>query len=91
MAAKMEGSRLNRKKFSGLIIRKTKPKGTILLFQSGKFLIVGSNNPELCETLSLKICKDVQKILTCTSAVVLKYFRVTNIIAYGHLGFGVNV
>lgn len=42
IASKMEGSRLNAKKFSGLIIRKTKPKGTILLFRSGKFLLVGS-------------------------------------------------
>lgn len=42
MASKMEGSRLNLKKFPGLIIRKSKPKGTIILFKSKKFIIVGA-------------------------------------------------
>ena len=44
IAEKVEGSRLNSKKFPGIIIRKTKPKGTVLLFRSNKFIIVGTEN-----------------------------------------------
>ena len=90
MSSKMEGSRLNLKKFSGLIIRKTKPKGTILLFRSAKFLIVGSNHPETCQTLSLKLCKDIQKIFN-SSKIALKSFKIAYIIANAHLGYGVNI
>ncbi len=44
MASKIEGSRLNLKKFPGLIIRKAKLKGTIILFKSKKFIIIGAEN-----------------------------------------------
>lgn len=46
IGSKMEGSRLNIKKFPGLIIRKSKPKGTIILFKSNKFLLVGASSVE---------------------------------------------
>lgn len=84
IASKMEGSRLNLKRFPGLIIRKTKPKGTIILFKSNKFLLVGVTSVEECETLARKIAKDIRKITN--SNISLKNFRVTNLVAHASLG-----
>ena len=42
IAARVEGSRYNRKRFPAVILRKTKPKSTILIFKSGKMIIIGS-------------------------------------------------
>ena len=44
IACKTQGSSLNRKKFCGLVIRKTQPKGTILLFKTNKFIIIGCSS-----------------------------------------------
>ncbi len=90
MASKIEGSRLNMKKFPGLIIRKAKPKGTIILFKSKKFIIIGAENEQNCEMLSLKIVKDVKKILNI-SQIQLKMFKISNMIANAHLGYQVNL
>ena len=84
IASKMEGSRLNSKKFPGLIIRKTKPKGTIILFKSNKFLLVGVNSVEECEVLALKVAKDIKRVTNTN--ISLKKFRVTNLVANADLG-----
>lgn len=44
IASKVEGSRYNRKRFPAVILRKTKPKSTILIFKSGKMIIIGSES-----------------------------------------------
>jgi transcription initiation factor TFIID TATA-box-binding protein len=90
VACKMEGSRLNLKKFPGLVIRKIKPKGTILLFKSGKFIVVGAESEECGHVVSRKLCKDLQKILNIP-AIKNKSFRISNIIAHGNLGYRVNI
>ena len=84
IASKMEGSRLNSKKFPGLIIRKTKPKGTIILFKSNKFLLIGVNSIDECEILALKVAKDLKRVTNTNISV--KKFRVTNLIANASLG-----
>jgi transcription initiation factor TFIID TATA-box-binding protein len=42
IAEKVEGSRYNKKRFPAVIMRKTKPKSTILVFKSGRMIIIGS-------------------------------------------------
>jgi TATA-box binding protein (TBP) (component of TFIID and TFIIIB) len=42
IAEKVSGSRYNKKRFPAVILRKTKPKSTILIFQSGKIILIGS-------------------------------------------------
>jgi len=42
IAEKVEGCRYNKKRFPAVIIRKTKPKSTILVFKSGRMIIIGS-------------------------------------------------
>ena len=44
IAARVEGSRYNRKRFPAVILRKTRPKSTILIFKSGKMIIIGSES-----------------------------------------------
>ena len=41
VAAKVGGSRYNPKRFPAVTVRKTKPKGTALIFKSGKMIFVG--------------------------------------------------
>ena len=84
IASKMEGSRLNSKKFPGLIIRKTKPKGTIILFKSNKFLLIGATSIDECEILALKVAKDLKRVTNTN--ISLKKFRVTNLIANANIG-----
>ncbi len=44
IAEKAEGCRYNKKRFPAVIMRKTKPKSTILVFKSGRMIIIGSEN-----------------------------------------------
>jgi TATA-box binding protein (TBP) (component of TFIID and TFIIIB) len=42
LAVKMSNSSYNAKKIPALVIRKTNPKATILLFRTGKAIILGT-------------------------------------------------
>lgn len=42
IAEKVEGSRYNRKRFPAVIMRKTKPRSTVLCFKSGRMIVIGS-------------------------------------------------
>jgi transcription initiation factor TFIID TATA-box-binding protein len=44
IAEKVEGSRYNRKRFPAVIMRKTRPKCTVLCFKSGRMIIIGSES-----------------------------------------------
>lgn len=89
LAEKVEGSRLNSKKFPGLIIRKSSPKGTVILFKSYKAIIIGCSSINDCELLSKKIAKDIQKIVNINVSV--KTFDVKNIVANARLGYRINI
>ena len=41
IASKIESSRYNPRRFPAVILRRTKPKGTVLFFKTGKTIIVG--------------------------------------------------
>jgi len=41
LAWRLEGARLNRKRFPAVVLRKTEPKSTILCFKSGRLIIIG--------------------------------------------------
>ena len=44
IAEKVQNSRYNKKRFPAVILRKTDPKSTILVFKSGKMIIIGSES-----------------------------------------------
>ena len=44
IAEKVSGSRYNKARFPAVIIRKIRPKSTILVFVSGRIIIIGSEN-----------------------------------------------
>ena len=90
IAEKVQGSRFNSRKFPGLIIRKTKPKGTVLLFSSNKFIIVGSENQSDCQAISQRIAKDIRKVLSMPQ-IKLKCFKISNLVASANLGYPVNI
>lgn len=89
LASKMQGSTFNKKKFSGIVIRKSQPKVTVLFFRSGKFMVLGSVSVEDTECASRKLVKDINKILNENFS--LKSFRVSNLVANGNLGYPVNI
>ena len=90
IAARVEGSRYNRKRFPAVILRKTKPKSTILIFKSGKMIIIGSESETEAELAAKKSVKDIKKLLT-DQKLSMKDFRVTNIVANADLGWGIDI
>ena len=70
-------------------MRKTKPKSTILVFKSGRMIIIGSESESDAEQAAKKSIKDVQKALSIRLKMML--FRITNIVANADLGFKINV
>ena len=44
IAGKISGSRFNMKRFPAVIIRKVKPRATLLIFKTGKIILIGSES-----------------------------------------------
>ncbi len=63
IAAKLENSRYNKKRFPAVILRKTNPKGTVLIFKSGRMIIIGCGSKKDAEDVSKKVAKDMGKYL----------------------------
>ncbi len=89
IAQKAEGCRYNKKRFPAVIMRKTKPKSTILVFKSGRMIIIGSESEADAQKAAVAAIKDVGK------AVSLKLkkvdFKVTNIVANADLGTKIDI
>lgn len=62
IAEKVSGSRYNKKRFPAVILRKTKPKSTILIFKSGKMIIIGSESEADARIAANKTVKEIQKL-----------------------------
>ena len=90
IASRVEGSRYNRKRFPAVILRKTKPKSTILIFKSGKMIIIGSESEHEAEIAANKSVKDIRKLLT-NPKISMTGFRVTNIVANADLGWDIDI
>lgn len=89
LGAKIEGSRYNPRRFAALIIRKTKPRGTCMIFKSGKIVIIGCESENESELLAHKITKDINRCLNIRLSV--DSYRITNIVASGHLPAGLDL
>lgn len=46
LAVKMHNTSYNRKRLPGIVIRKRKPRATVILFASGKGLVIGLEEAE---------------------------------------------
>ncbi len=55
IAEKVSGSRYNKKRFPAVILRKTKPRSTILIFKSGRMIIIGSESEDDAHNAAKKI------------------------------------
>lgn len=89
IAEKVEGSRYNKKRFPAVIMRKTKPKSTILVFKSGRMIIIGSESESDAEQAAKRSIKDIQKSLSTKLKMV--DFHVTNIVANADLGCKIDI
>jgi transcription initiation factor TFIID TATA-box-binding protein len=85
LAEKIENSRFNKKRFPALIVRKTKPKCTIMVFKSGKIIVIGSESEKDAELAAKKLSKDIQKALNLKCK--LSEFRITNLVANADFGY----
>ena len=72
-----------------MILRKTKPKSTILIFKSGRMIIIGSESETDAEVAAKKTLKEIQKLTN--KKLKLKGFRVTNIVANADLGYKIDI
>jgi len=70
-------------------MRKTKPKSTVLIFKSGRMIIIGSESETDAEQAAKKTMKDIQKTLNIKLRLV--EFRVTNIVANADLGYKIDI
>lgn len=89
IAEKVSGSRYNKKRFPAVILRKTNPKSTILIFKSGRMIIIGSESEQDAENAAKKSIKDIQKSLNIK--LKMAEFRVTNIVANADLGWKIDI
>jgi transcription initiation factor TFIID TATA-box-binding protein len=89
LAEKIENSRFNKKRFPALIVRKTKPKCTIMVFKSGKIIVIGSESEKDAELAAKKLSKDIQKALNLKCK--LSEFRITNLVANADFGYKVDL
>ena len=89
MAQKFEGARYNPKRFPAVILRKTSPaKGTILLYSSGKAIIIGTSSEKETELLARVTGKDLKKLLGKT--LVIK-FSISNMIGRVNVGRKISI
>lgn len=89
IAEKVENSRYNKKRFPAVILRKTDPKSTILVFKSGKMIIIGSESEKDAEKVARKTIRDISKNL-CIKAKICD-FKVTNIVANAEIGWPIDI
>lgn len=85
----MSGSRYNKKRFPAVILRKTKPKSTILIFKSGRMIIIGSESENDAEVAARKTVKEIQKLTN--KKIKMKEFKITNIVANADLGYKIDI
>ena len=45
-----------------MILRKTKPRSTILIFKSGRMIIIGSESEDDAQLAAQKISRDIKKL-----------------------------
>lgn len=62
IAEKSESSRYNPKRFPAVIMRKVEPKSTVLVFKSGKLIIIGAKSEESARLSADKTAKDLSRI-----------------------------
>lgn len=70
-------------------MRKTRPKSTVLVFKSGRMIIIGSESEEDAEQAARRSIKDIQK--SVNSKFKLVDFHVTNIVANADLGSKIDI
>lgn len=72
-----------------MILRKTNPRSTILIFKSGRMIIIGSESEDDAFLAAQKISKEIKKLTN--KKIKLEGFKVTNIVANADLGHKINI
>jgi len=85
LAVKMSNSSYNAKKLPALVIRKTNPRATILLFRTGKSIILGTESVESLQKIAYKLGKELKKLLLIKE-LKCSEVQITNIMAGCNLG-----
>jgi transcription initiation factor TFIID TATA-box-binding protein len=89
IAEKIENSRYNKKRFPAVILRQTDPKSTVLVFKSGKMIIIGSESEKDAEKVARKIIRSISKALSIKAKI--SDFKVTNIVANAEIGWPIDI
>lgn len=85
LSYKMWNCSYNPKRLNAVVIRKTRPRATVLVFKSGNVLILGTQDVRSLEKVGFHLEKELQKILLIKS-LKCSPARITNIMAGGDLG-----
>lgn len=88
LATKVPDCRYRPTVFSGIVWKSSQPRGTVLIFSSGKCMLVGIKSLEDAKKLSLKL-----KILLSNSesSLTLESFEYTNLVSSNQLDFEIDL
>lgn len=56
---KIANSTYNHKRLPGVVIRKKSPKCTMIVFKTGKIMLIGADSTKDAELNAKKICKEI--------------------------------
>lgn len=70
-------------------MRKTEPKSTILVFKSGKLIIIGAKTEAEAKISAEKAVKDISR--ATEKKVKVETFSVTNMVASGDVGMKIDI
>jgi TATA-box binding protein (TBP) (component of TFIID and TFIIIB) len=85
ISSKIWNSSYNKKRLPAIIIRKTKPRATVLLFRTGRGLIIGAETVQNLEQVAKKMAKEMTMIMNAGKIELIE-IAVTNVMGVGTLG-----
>lgn len=63
LSIKLWNASYNPRRLPAIVLRKTKPKATVLIFSTGRALVIGVESLEKLEEVSRKVAKEVGALL----------------------------
>lgn len=84
LAAKIWNSSYNPRRIPALILRKTKPRATVLIFATGKAMVIGAETMEQLEEVAMKVAREIGAMMNIKK-LRAEEVMVTNIVGMGQL------
>lgn len=84
LASKIWNSSYNPRRLPALVLRKTKPRATVLIFATGRAMVIGAETMEKMEEVCIKVAREIGAVLNIKK-LRAEEVMVTNIVGMGQL------